>query len=305
MSNMIIAEPTVSVAATSKLDLDYLKEAIEGLDLTEIADDTTTPLGKIVNAIGSDNRDFTDAEFIPEFGGRFCYNSWEKGRPTDVYNRNILEMQHGSVLEHVTISFVVSGVSRALSLELIRHRVGTAISQESQRYVDAADINFVMPPLLLHFLEGDVDCEEAKQWLDENKSALASYETWQTWLRMSLQTGLSEGSIPIDADIDALGIPLEDKQNKQFTRLSKRANEAARSQLPNAAETKFLWTVNLRTLRHFIMLRGDDPADLEIRRFAVEVAELCKEIAPSIFSDILIVPGSFGVPCVTGTYLKV
>src|SRR5205085_11840063 len=55
-----------------------------------------------------------------------------------------------------SIVFQVVGVTRALTHELIRHRVGTAYSQESQRYVDAKDMNFVVPPLLCNAIRAQL-----------------------------------------------------------------------------------------------------------------------------------------------------
>lgn len=301
MTNYIITEPTVCVVGTSSFN-SGLVDFIHSEDLTEVASVTTTPLGALYAAVNTNER-FSDAELLPEFAGRFCYRSWERGRPTEEYNRNILEMEHGSVLEHSYVNFTITGVSRALTHELIRHRVGVAISQESQRYVDADDINFVLPPLMLHFF-GDSGAE-VEDWSNENLRALEAYRSTQELLNLSLKDALASGKLDIDFDIDALAISQEEKVKKQFTRIKKRANEAARSLLPNAAETKLVWTANLRTLRHFIMLRGDDPADLEIRRLAVEVAKACKELAPTIFSDIEIIPGSFGVERVAGVYKKV
>lgn len=306
MTNNILTAPTVSVVGGSFF-MAGLRNFIASQSLEPIAENADTPLGKItqeLSKIGGD-RQFSDLELLPEFAGRFCYRSWEKGRSTAEYNQNILEMEHGSVLEHSTISFAVTGVSRSLTHELIRHRVGTAISQESQRYVDAKDINFVVPPLLLFAVDGDLTCGEITDWHNDQLRKLEDYEKWQAFFEASLQSGLEEGRIQIDGDIDALDIDIEAKRKKQMTRIKKRANEAARADLPNATETRLVWTVNLRTLRHFIMLRGDDPADLEIRRLAVEVAKACMFHAPTLFADIEIVEGSFGVARVVGKHKKV
>jgi thymidylate synthase (FAD) len=72
-------------------------------------------------------------------------------------------MGHGSVFEHASIVFQVAGVSRSLTHELIRHRVGTAYSQESQRYVDAKDIRFVVPPLLVNAYDPEASEERGVQ----------------------------------------------------------------------------------------------------------------------------------------------
>lgn len=54
---------------------------------------------------------------------------------------------HTSVLEHVSFTFAISGVSRVLSHQLIRHRMAS-YSQQSQRYVKMSDIEYVCPPSL-------------------------------------------------------------------------------------------------------------------------------------------------------------
>src|SRR5919201_244605 len=85
-----------------------------------------------------------DAQDLAEFAGKTCYRSWEPGlNPNvrkvrddqDAYLQNILRQQHGSVLEHASFTFVLHNVSRVFTHEIARHRPGTAISQESLRYV--------------------------------------------------------------------------------------------------------------------------------------------------------------------------
>ncbi len=78
------------------------------------------------------------AEYLTEVAGRVCYMSFAKPRPggNKVYLDHILEVGHGSVLEHAVWNFVITGVSRTLTHELVRHRAGWAYSQLSQRYVD-------------------------------------------------------------------------------------------------------------------------------------------------------------------------
>jgi thymidylate synthase (FAD) len=83
----------------------------------------------------------TDADggqALAEFAGRACYQSWAKPNPATATNagylRHILEVGHLSVLEHGTVSFYLTGISRSLTHELIRHR-HFSYSQLSQRYV--------------------------------------------------------------------------------------------------------------------------------------------------------------------------
>ena len=61
--------------------------------------------------------------------------------------RHVLDSGHHSVLEHAQFTFFISGVSRALSHQLVRHRIGVSYSQQSQRYCTFGDgFNYVVPP---------------------------------------------------------------------------------------------------------------------------------------------------------------
>jgi thymidylate synthase (FAD) len=89
------------------------------------------------------------AEVLAEIAGRTCYMSFGKGRKSNQeYVENILSFKHGSVLEHAVWCLLITGVSRALTHELVRHRAGFSYSQLSQRYVDESHARYVVPPAL-------------------------------------------------------------------------------------------------------------------------------------------------------------
>ena len=99
----------------------------------------------------------TDAEHLIEFAGRLCYRSFKPGLNANVtkvregnaeYLANIIKQKHGSVFEHASVSFVFANVSRVFTHELVRHRVGVGISQESMRYVRVENIPFWYPSAL-------------------------------------------------------------------------------------------------------------------------------------------------------------
>jgi thymidylate synthase (FAD) len=89
-------------------------------------------------------------EKLVEVAGRLCYMSFAKPRPggNHAYIHHILEVGHGSVLEHAIFSLVITGVSRSLTHELVRHRAGFGYSQLSQRFVDESDCSFVEPKVI-------------------------------------------------------------------------------------------------------------------------------------------------------------
>jgi len=246
----------------------------------QTADARDTPLARLWQDVEEDDA----IERMIEFGGRHCYRAWQSGRDRSSYIENIIEMGHGSVLEHSTINWAIQGVSRSLSLELARHRVGIALSQESQRYVDAKDIQFVVPPMV-QFLAGG-----SMSNADEIVSfARACERQRDEYIRL-------QESIVAE-------IRRKSPNVKSLTMIKKRANEAARSHLPNACETRFLWTTNMRLLRHFLWLRGGSGADLEIRRLANRLLAVAQDTAPSVFNDMAssINDGEFGVPVIVSS----
>lgn len=283
--NNLVADPSVILISKPQLvaegiELFAIEESIA--DLPKLYADT--PIGRIFDHIEADDADkeHDDGEILVEIAGRHCYGSWKEGRETPEYLENILETKHGSVLGHAHYSFRIAGISRALSHELVRHAAGVDISQESQRFVDASQVSFVVPPALLKsWGEEGYDHPDAQRWYEARVAEVTDYITTQDRVRK---------------EAEAEGLP------KTLAR--KRANEAARYSLPNAAETKGVWTFNLRALRHIINLRGDVHADLEIRRFAANLAQIMIETCPSVFPDVKIELADFDVPAVTVKYEK-
>jgi thymidylate synthase (FAD) len=227
----------------------------------------------------------TAAEELIEVAGRCCYESWKNPRPggNKAYIGHILEVGHGSVCEHAVWNFIVTGVSRSLSHELVRHRVGLGISQLSQRYVDESDVAFVVPPALLdHHAEWEAWAARYREWEGDKKlpypGKSAKADLYETWL-----TGIGSGLNAYRLLVDFLmgeHAHIEDKTTRR-----KVVRETARSVLPNATETKLFLTFNARSLRHFLELRGSTGADAEIRRLALAILKIMQVEAPNIFAD--------------------
>ncbi|MBP7604733.1 MAG: FAD-dependent thymidylate synthase [Spirochaetes bacterium] len=87
------------------------------------------------------------AEKLIEEAGRTCYLSFDKMDDTSEANfiRRCIKNGHHSILEHASASFRVRGASRAFTHQLVRHRVAS-FSQQSQRYVNEDEFNYVVPP---------------------------------------------------------------------------------------------------------------------------------------------------------------
>src|SRR5579864_6542610 len=83
------------------------------------------------------NDSATAAERLVEFAGRVCYMSFgsrQSSGTTAEYIRRLIRNGHDSVLEHASWTILVSGVSRAFTHQLVRHRAGFSFSQLSQQY---------------------------------------------------------------------------------------------------------------------------------------------------------------------------
>ncbi|HOM09831.1 MAG TPA: FAD-dependent thymidylate synthase [Spirochaetota bacterium] len=88
-----------------------------------------------------------NAEKLIEEAGRTCYLSLDRiteGSETNFIRRCIMNGHH-SILEHASASFRVLGASRAFTHQMVRHRLAS-FSQQSQRYVNEEEFNFIIPP---------------------------------------------------------------------------------------------------------------------------------------------------------------
>jgi thymidylate synthase (FAD) len=201
-------------------------------------------------------------EQLAEIAGRVCYMSFARPRPggNKTYLGHILEVGHGSVLEHSVWNFVFTGISRTCSHELIRHRAGWGYSQLSQRFVDESVAEYVEPDCIA------ADPELHQLWLDAVAQSHRAY--------MALAEKLQETF----------------KEEPDRTLRRKLARQAARSVLPNATETKIFVSANARALRHFIEMRASRHAEVEIRKLAIQVLRILQHEAPNLFGDYQLIP---------------
>jgi thymidylate synthase (FAD) len=260
------------------------------------------------NGVGGYQPDAPSAgEQLVEVGGRLCYLSFRNPRPggNAAYIEHILEVGHGSVLEHAVFTVILTGISRSLSHELVRHRAGLSPSQLSQRYVDSSDVSFVLPPAIPHV----VASRPYQVWLEVCRVAQDSYEVLtadllrdalrQRIAHMDLEDGL-DGATPATLANLARRIDRE-----SGTVLLKQAREAARSVLPNCTETKVFLTGNVRAFRHVLEQRGSRFADQEFRRLAFKLLEVFRLAAPHIFGDYRIEKGPDGIEEIVTDHRKV
>ena len=202
--------------------------------------------------------DAAGGQALVEFAGRACYQSWSKPNPRTAANadylKHIIDVGHFAVLEHASVSFYISGISRSCSQELIRHR-HFSYSQLSQRFVPDDDAHVVLPP----GLEDDPELE-------------------------GIVLAAADASRQVYLDLLArLEARFSDQRNAVLRR--KQARQAARAVLPYDTETRIVVTGNYRAWRHFIAMRASEHADTEIRRLAIACLRELTVLAPAVFAD--------------------
>jgi thymidylate synthase (FAD) len=196
-------------------------------------------------------KDVSDPDAIVEAAARCCYWSYNRGRGHAEHIANLLDVGHGSVLEHATFTLAIAGISRTCSHEMVRHR-HLSFSQLSQRYCGPELVRFVMPPRI-H--DGpDAACEA---WVGRCAACLDQYRA----ILGTIRDHWPEAA-------------------------RKEVYEAARSVLPGCTETRMFVTGNGRSWRHFLALRGGVHADAEIRRLSLAIAPILKAEAPELFRDV-------------------
>ena len=172
---------------------------------------------------------------------------------------HLINQGHESVLEHISWTFLITGISRAFTHQLVRHRVGFSYSQLSQQYHDESEASFVIPPAV-------ASCKKTTaEWMSTIKSNI---ELYQKLIRQ---------------------IELENHLNSESKRERLRdLRSACRSVLPNATETKIVVTANARALRHFFKMRGALEGDWEMRAVSCALYKIVQKDAPAVFQDFSI-----------------
>lgn len=158
---------------------------------------------------------------------------------------SVTESGHVSPIEHVSFTFAVSGVSRALTHQLVRHRIAS-YSQQSQRYVDGSDFEHILPPAIA-----------------ENAAAKERF--------LACMAEIGDAYRDIKAILEEAG------------RTGSKANEDARFVLPQAAASRIVLTMNCRSLLNFFEHRCCTRAQWEIRALAENMLSLCREALPVVF----------------------
>jgi thymidylate synthase (FAD) len=246
--------PGVVVLAKPQTNVAGLAGFLEGFDpnlrFTEYLDDPT---------------ELPDSSQLCKTAGQTCYASFGPRRTTNenaaAYIERLTSAGHGSVLEHSSFNFLLYGISRSVTHELVRHRAGVAFSQISQRYVSGTVLRFVERP------EYQLDDELHEIFEERADRAAAEYEAMAERLLERQEGGAS--MLSADYKTDA----------------RKKVQQTARSLLPNETEAPMVFTGNVRALRHIIEMRADAHAESEIRNLALRIFLCLRTVDPILFGD--------------------
>lgn len=229
-------------------------------------------------------------EEVITMSGKLCYSSVgvdeiaEKQTPETIsrFVNMLSELGHASPIEHVSFTFAVEGVSRSLTHQLVRHRLAS-YSQQSQRYVKLdKTFEYITP-------------NEIKKYDFINSIFVnAMNDAFESYVRISRELLIQysyeylvdeiEAYCPdIQQDEKLILKIMQEQYKKKYNQFEKKAIENARAVLPNACETKIVFTMNARTLMNFFSHRCCRRAQEEINELAHEMLRQVQGVAPILF----------------------
>lgn len=243
-----IVHPKSFLIAETQTSIKGMQYALESLGVSGWTTDAGTP-----------------ADLLTEFAGKSCYMSFDTAlnknltktgtrNNHDYIQQGIIANSHGSVLEHSTVTFFITNVSRVVTHEIIRHRAGTAFSQTSGRYVRTDEIDMYMP--------ADIACNPA------------AVEVWKR------AVGQMEENARELAEVTRIS-------DKPFS-LKKKLTSAFRRIIGNGQANHIVVTANHRAWRHMIEMRTDPHAEEEIRVVFADISRQLRERFRTIYADAIV-----------------
>lgn len=227
----------------------------------------------------------TPAALIVMMAAKRCYMAFDVGKNlnltrvrTDLaeYLENIFKAGHGSVLEHVSFTYAIEGVTRVFTGEMNRHRAGVAISEGSMRYIRLDDLGFWMPDI---FQESD---DRLRKLIPASKMTDFDVKT----SKEESQSIMKKAFLQMEANVAALGLIWDVGSPELGFGAKKLLTSAFRRVIGMGVSTGGVWTVNIRALRHILTMRGEKThAEEEIYRVADLIADDMSKSEPLLFGD--------------------
>jgi thymidylate synthase (FAD) len=230
---------------------------------------------------------------VISLAGKLCYspvgiNELQEKLTENQINKfvnQLIEIGHESPIEHVDFTFGIEDVSRALTHQLVRHRIAS-YSQQSQRYVKLDHFEYVVPPSI------EKNPEAKETFIKAMETDQKAYD----WITMLIEDDFAReyfDSIGINYKMvncppysHLLYLAENSKEMKsKASEIEKKAIEDARYVFPNACETKIMVTMNARSLMNFFAHRCCTRTQWEIRDLANKMLKLVKEVSPILFKN--------------------
>ena len=246
-------------------------------------------------------------ELVIATAGKLCYSPsniddlMENQTPESIekFINMITSIGHGSVLEHVSFTFAIEGVSRSLTHQLVRHRIAS-YSQQSQRYVKETQFEYIIPqdiknnPILEESYKSHM--EDSQRLYDHIVDKLIyDYIYNEKVYSKLIDIQLKKCSINKDTfkvwkeehkSCESFVESLRISYKKLCLTLEKKAIENARYIFPNACETKIICTMNLRSLINFCHHRCCRRAQEEINQLAWAMVEEVEKISTLLAKNL-------------------
>lgn len=237
-------EPKVYLVGETRIVEDGLAEFLSDLGVPEWITDAPTDIERLIEVMGKNCYKSFDPKLNP--------NLTRVRRENRAFINNIIATGHGSVIEHGVVNFIFHNVSRVFTHELVRHRAGAAVSQESLRFVRLESPALWAPTVIA-----------------ENEEAMTIFSEVGDYLEGAL------ARMTKALDFDAMA----DFHQKKV------ATSALRRILPDGIATTIGWSANMRTIRHVLEMRTDPAAEEEIRVVFGKVGEIVSDRYPHLFAD--------------------
>lgn len=245
---MNFVTPKAFLIAETRVDLSVMEEALRDLGVEHWQSDATD-----------------GASLLTEFAGKSCYLSFDTslnqnltrtgGRTNRQYIQDsIVANHHGSVLEHSTVTFFITDVSRVVTHEIVRHRAGAAYSQTSGRYVRSDELSFYLP-----------------RDIANNPEAVGIFEHMIYRMEQAMK------DLALFTSVDT----------KPFS-IKKRLTSAFRRLIGNGQANHIVVTANHRAWRHMIEMRTDPHAEEEIRVVFADISRQLRVKFPAIYADAVV-----------------
>jgi thymidylate synthase (FAD) len=204
---------------------------------------------------------------------RTCWQSFDKSddggeKDKDLINRVGNKFKHASTLEHLTYTFYISDVSRALLQELARHRIASP-SVKSTRYTLKElkdEISFTNGMSALELNEKYTNKDEV--YSDKHMIRASKYLVWTNELFVDFSSVVALENLRLSLTFNI-------------------SNYKAKFCLPESYKTELTWTINARSLQNFISLRSSNAALWEIRQLASSLFDTLPKDHQYLFQDCI------------------